>query len=246
MTSNSLFGGRLRLLQPARSHRAGTDAVLLAAACPPANRIADLGAGVGTVGLRAAQMHPLSQVFLFERDPLLIRLAKDNIEQNQLAGRVTALETDLLAKGFAGPDSGPCDLVLTNPPFDEAGSVRRSPVPLRAAAHVLEASLDLWIKAALKALTPDGTMVVIHRADALPRLLEALGNRFGGLALLPVHPAEGRPASRILIQGKRGSKAPLHILPPLFLHRPDGSFTSEAEAIHRGEARIALEIQHTR
>ncbi|MFN3482098.1 MAG: methyltransferase, partial [Rhabdaerophilum calidifontis] len=75
VTEDRLFGGRLLLLQPARGHRAGTDAVLLAAATPPdAARIADLGAASGIVGLRAAQIAPAARVLLVERDPALVAL----------------------------------------------------------------------------------------------------------------------------------------------------------------------------
>jgi len=57
----------------------------------------------------------------------------------------------------------------------------------------------------------------------------------------PVEPAlieDLVAASRILVSGIRGSRAPLEILPPLVLHGPDGRFTPEAEAIHRGEAAL--------
>ena len=36
----------------------------------------------------------------------------------------------------------------------------------------------------------------------------------------------------------KGSKAPLRIAPALILHEADGRLTSEADAIHRGEALI--------
>ena len=47
-----LLGGRLSLLQAPTGHRAGTDAVLLAAAAGiPEGPFVDVGAGVGTAGL---------------------------------------------------------------------------------------------------------------------------------------------------------------------------------------------------
>ncbi len=51
-----------------------------------------------------------------------------------------------------------------------------------------------------------------------------------------VHPDADRPAIRFLLSGVKGSRAPLTILPPLVLNGPDGRFTSQAEALHRGEA----------
>jgi tRNA1(Val) A37 N6-methylase TrmN6 len=66
MTEDWLLGGRLRLQQPAKGHRAGTDSVLLAASLPlrPGGLLADLGAGAGTVGLIAALEQPDLAVML--------------------------------------------------------------------------------------------------------------------------------------------------------------------------------------
>jgi tRNA1(Val) A37 N6-methylase TrmN6 len=47
-----------------------------------------------------------------------------------------------------------------------------------------------------------------------------------------------RPAIRLLLSGTKGSRAPLTILPPVVLNGPDGRFTPEAEALHRGEATL--------
>ena len=60
LTEDALLGGRVRLLQPRRGYRVAVDAVLLAAAVDPAagERVLDLGAGVGAVGLCLAERVP--------------------------------------------------------------------------------------------------------------------------------------------------------------------------------------------
>ncbi len=57
ITEDAFLGGQLRLLQPKSGHRAGHDAVLLAAATAarPGERVVDFGAGVGTAGLAVAK-----------------------------------------------------------------------------------------------------------------------------------------------------------------------------------------------
>ena len=56
-TEDAFLGGQLRLRQPKSGHRAGHDAMLLAAATParPGDRVADFGAGVGAAGLALAR-----------------------------------------------------------------------------------------------------------------------------------------------------------------------------------------------
>lgn len=238
-TDDRLFGGALLLLQPEGGHRAGTDAVLLAAATPPdAQRIADLGAATGVVGLRAAQLNPAASVTLVERELMLADLARRNITRNGLEGRVSTIEDDVLALSRRPDLREAFDLVLTNPPFLEAGSVRISPKEGRASAHVMDAPLDDWVRNAVAVLAPKGQLLMIHRADALESAVTTFSKRLGGIEIRSIHPRSDAPATRLLISGRKGSRAPLVILPPLFLHDREGRFLPEAGALHAGKARL--------
>jgi tRNA1(Val) A37 N6-methylase TrmN6 len=247
LTEDRWLGGRLLLVQPKRGHRVGTDAALLVAAAGDARqgRIVDVGAGVGAVGLALAGRNPLASVDLVEIDSELAQLAESNAARNRLEARMRVLRLDALnsrgrrESGLA--ESASC--VVTNPPFFDAKTVRASPDEGRARAHVLghaEASATLadWIQACLAMLAPGGRFVMIHRPDALGAILAGIGGRLGGLTLLPVHPAIGASAHRLLVSGVKGSKAPLRLAPGLVLHGTDGRLTAEADAIHRGERLI--------
>ncbi len=241
-----LLAGKLALRQPVRGHRAGTDAILLAAAAPAdfAGLAVDVGSGVGAVGLAIAIQAEHARVRLVEIDPEMAQAARHNVVLNECSARVETIEADVLARrservatGIAG---GEADLVLTNPPFAEEGAGRASPDTKRAKAHVMaRGALHDWIKASSDMLRPRGTLIAIHRADALPYLLDAMDRRFGAIAVLPVHPRLGADAVRILVRGIKGSRAPFSIRPGLILHKADGRFTDEAEALHRGERHLA-------
>ena len=239
-----LLGGRLSLLQSRAGHRAGTDAVLLAAAAPEADSFVDVGAGVGTAGLILALRCPLARGILLEADPAAAALARRNCALNGLAPRVDVAEADLFcgqdlrAAGLAAEHAA---LVLTNPPYLLAGAVRASPDPGRAAAHVMgPRGHGDWLAAAAALLAPKGRLVAIHRPEALPALLAAAEGRLGAVVVRPVQARHGGDAIRILFAGVKGSRAPLRLAPPLALHGPDGAFTPEAEALHRGEALIDM------
>lgn len=238
ITHDTLFNGALRLSQPARGHRIGTDAVLLAAACPQgAGRIVDLGCGAGAVGLRAAQVNADATVTLVDCDAEILALAAANSAANRLDDRCRVVAGDVLAKGFPAADSGLkdwADAVLTNPPFAAPGRGTISPDSRRARAHVIAGPLEAWVKAALRCLRPGGTLVMIHRADAIGDILAAMARRFGGVSLRFVHPRAGEPAHRVLVCARKGARAPLVILPPLVLHGAEGRFTDEAAALHAG------------
>jgi tRNA1(Val) A37 N6-methylase TrmN6 len=242
ITQDLLLGGRVHLAQPAKGHRAGTDAVLLAASAPvrSGDVVIDVGAATGAVGLMAAVREKDARFVFVERDPGLVELCRRNCRDNDVQGEVAAADVlDKSSRQAAGLMPESADLVLTNPPFLEEGQARISPNQGRAAAHALPAGgLEGWLKACTGLLKPKGRLVLIHRADRMAECLALSGRWLGGIELRFVHPARDKPAIRFLLSGIKGSRAPLSILPPVILNGPDGRFTPEAEALHRGEATL--------
>jgi tRNA1(Val) A37 N6-methylase TrmN6 len=246
VTEDAFLGGRLRLRQPAKGHRAGTDAILLAAAAPAevSGLVLDIGAGVGAAGLALAKLRPQLTFGLVENDPFAAALARDNLSLNGLVGLGQVYEADVLSAeslSAAGLLAGSARLVITNPPFLDPARARLSSEPGKRAAHAMPAAqphaLSAWIVACIALLEAGGLFVMIHKPEALPEILAALAGRAGALALLPVHAREGEPATRILLRGKKGGRAPLAIAPPLVLHAGQ-KFGRTAEALHRGEELI--------
>lgn len=242
-TLDRFLDGRLTIEQPAaRRHRAGLDAILLAATVPAdANGLlVDLGAGVGTAGLAAAVRAPGLAVRLAERDEVALRLAAANVVRNGLADRVAVVAVDLLASAAAreahlGRESATC--AICNPPYFAPRDVRASPTA-RAAAHVLAAGgLDAWLRVAAATLRPHGRLSLIFRGDGAAEILAALDGRFGAATLRPIHPHGDAPAHRLLVGAVKGSRARPLVLPGLVLH-PEGSnaYLPEAEAVLRGRA----------
>ena len=238
MTHDAFFGGQLIVKQPVRGHRSGTDAVLLAAAvpCEFSGLACDVGAGVGVAGLGLALRCPAAHVRLIERDPTTADLARENVARNAMADRVGVVTRDVLTAMEERP--APARLVVTNPPFYGAANVRASPIAERRRAHVADVDLAAWIRSCLDLLESRGTLILIHEPPALPEILAALAGRAGAVTLLFVHPRAHQPARRLLVRAVKGSRAPLMVAPPLFLHGESG-FEPHAERLHRGETGLA-------
>ena len=96
-SADSWLGGKLTLLQPAKGHRVGSDAALLAAATPQAERIVDVGAGVGAVGLALLKRMTGARAELVEIDAELGALAAENVRKNDLAERARVIVADVTA-----------------------------------------------------------------------------------------------------------------------------------------------------
>jgi tRNA1(Val) A37 N6-methylase TrmN6 len=222
-TEDAFLGGQLRLRQPKSGHRAGHDAMLLAAATPArsGDRVVDFGAGVGAAGLAVARRVAGVKLVLVEIDPVLAGLARGNAASNAVAADVMVLDVTAAADRFAAaglsPDS--VDVVLMNPPFNDPARHRASPDRGREMAHVATAAtLEGWIHAARRILKSGGVLTLIWRADGLAEMLAALDRGFGSLAILPVHGDAKMPAIRVLIRAVKGGRAPTEIHAALMLN----------------------------
>lgn len=248
-TDDAFLGGALQILQPKSGYRAGLDAVMLAAAVPAtAGRpmhVLDVGAGVGTAGLCLARRAESAEVTLLEREPALAHLAAENIRRNGLGARVRVMqcEVGLSAAGLQDLDLAPesFDQVIANPPFHARDAGTLAPDALKARAHAMpETDLERWVRFMARMAAPGGGVTVIHKAVALGHLLSLLEGRFGALKVLPLHPRTVAPAHRVIVQGIKGSRAPLALLPGFVLHGAGDDFTPEAQAILRASAALPM------
>lgn len=245
-TIDAFLGGRFQLEQPKKGPRAGIDAMLLAAGVPVAadreETVLDAGSGSGAIALSLAARFPLAAVTAVERQPSMAALARRNAERNGLAGRLRVVECDLTqplpALAALGLARHGFDHVVANPPYYDADRSRPSPSDDKSAAHRLAADdLAAWLGFLTNMAAGKGTLSLIHVPERLPELLALIGRRFGALKVAPVFARPGEPAIRIVLQGVKGSRAPLRLLPGLTLQDATGGYGPQAEAILRhGEA----------
>jgi tRNA1(Val) A37 N6-methylase TrmN6 len=246
-TEDAFLGGQLRLRQPRSGHRAGHDAMLLAAATPAraADRVVEFGAGVGAAGLAVARRVAGIELVLVEIDAGLAELARENAAANAIAADTVVLDVASSADAFAavglGPDS--VDIVLMNPPFNDAARHRASPDKARVSAHVADAStLQCWTHAARRILKSGGVLSLIWRADGLAEVLAGLGRGFGSLVILPIHGDAGKPAIRVLVRAVKGGRAPTQILAALMLNNESAVPNKRVQDILEGKGVSPLAI----
>ena len=246
-TEDAFLGGQLRLRQPKSGHRAGHDAMLLAAATPAhsGDRVVDLGAGVGAAGLAVARRVQGIQLVLVEIDADLAGLARGNAASNAIAADVIVLDVASEAGAFAAagltPDSA--DVVLMNPPFNDPARHRASPDKAREVAHVATvATLESWIHASRRILKSGGVLTLIWRADGLAEVLAALGRGFGSLVILPVHADTATPAIRVLVRAIKGGKAPTRMLAALMLNNESAVPNKQVQDILAGKGVLPLAV----
>lgn len=240
LTEDGFLNGRLRILQPEKGYRAGIDAVFLAASIPaaPGDKVFEAGLGTGVAALCLAHRVQGVEITGVELAARYAMLAEENARRNEVGAGVRVIHGDvkdaLRRDSALLPAAGSMAHAFANPPYFEDGKATPSPVALKAGAHNFgPEDLDLWVKAMHQLLEMRGTATLIYRAEALARVLATFEGRFGDITVAPLFPRAGLAATRIIVQGVKGSRAPVQLLPGLILHGDDGKFTGAAEAVLR-------------
>ena len=240
LTDDAFLGGRLNILQPEKGYRAGIDAVFLAASIPAANgeTVFEAGIGAGVAALCLLARNPMLHVTGIELSTRYAVLCEQNAKRNGFADHVHIIQADVkdaMRRDLTiMPQHGTFSHAFANPPYFEDGKVTPSPSLLKAQAHSFgPEDLDLWIKVMHAMVTLRGTVTLIHRADSLGKILGSMESRFGDVRVAPLYSREGTAASRVIVQGVKGSRAPMQLLPGLIMHKDDSSFTPDAEAVLR-------------
>lgn len=234
-TKDTVYQGRVHLVQPVQGFRAGFDSLALAAALPQLEKgeALELGCGAGGALLPAAFRLAGPAFTGLEQDAATARLAREGAELNGFDGRVSIEVGE--ASNWVKAHENRFDLVFANPPYFEPGTISQ-PGEGKSGAYIESLPLEGWIKAMAFAAKPRAHMVMIHRAADLARILAVFDRQAGEITVLPVTSKEGEPARRVLVRGRKGLKrGPLTLLPPLVTHEADRKArTPAAQAIVEG------------
>lgn len=223
----------IRLYQRKDGYRFSVDALLLYSFVNlrAAERIADMGAGSGIVGLLLAKKYPEAEVALIELQEGLFELAEKNIALNGLSDRVRAVRSDIrdLPGGLGG-----FDLAVSNPPFRRPDSGLLNVHEERAIArHEIEINLKDLVKAASSILKEKGRFIIVYH----PLRLAELMGELRAAALEPkrlgfVHGKKTHEAKIALLEAVKGGRGGLKVEPPFFVYEEDGGYTERMKAVY--------------
>ncbi len=231
-TLDTLFGGRLKILQKKQGYRFSIDALLLAQFSQPNpnERIMELGTGSGVIPLILFFRKKAARIIGVEIQPSLADLARRNAAVNRCSSKFQILEDDLrnLEKRF-GMES--FDRILANPPYRKVGSGRVNPHSEKAIArHEIQATLEDILRCAHALLKDKGRLEMIYPASRTADLLRELSrHRLEPKRIQFFHSHEKDEARLVLLEALKEGHPQVKILPPFFLFDSRRNYTPAAQ-----------------
>lgn len=236
------ISGFYRLFQLRKGHRFSTDDVLTAwygtTWCPRAERVLDLGSGIGSVGMIAAWRLPGARFVTIEAQAESVRLARKSARFNGLEARYEIRHGDFRDPGLLAP-AEEFDLVLGSPPYFPVGTGPEGDHPQKVACRFeLRGNIADYCAVAAGHLANGGWFACVFPTEQLERVAAAADA--AELAIVrrrPVVLREGDPPLLTLFGMVRAAHLPAAIRartwvePPLIIRQRDGLVHPEYAAV---------------
>ena len=231
---NTLLNGSVKIVQFETGLKVSSDAVLVASAVDEklikkAKSILDVGVGGGGISLCIASRFKDVKITGIDIQDEMLKLAQQSCIENNFEDRIRLIKESILSpsKEFRQMSF---DIVITNPPYYKGET---SSNKIKAIAHS-EQGLDLkeWIANSVRRLNVFGTFIIIHKADRLDDIIYSLKQaNMGNIEIFLLYSKKNENANRVIVRARKSSKSPTVIYPPIILHKENGEYTSEAEAL---------------
>ena len=219
------IGGMYALIN--EKHRFGTDAVLLEnfAAALRKERVCDIGSGCGIIPLLMCKNMRAKHIYAVEIQEDAAQLAVKSVEKNNIS-KIEVICADAkdhkLLNEIIGNNT--VDLVVSNPPYYKENSGGEYTEEQRAACRE-EMSLTIYdvADAARRLLNHGGRLCVCYKPHRLSDLFDAMRkNSIEPKRIRFVHSEVTEAPWLVLVEGKKGSKPFLEVLPPLVMKSESG------------------------
>ena len=122
------------------------------------------------------------------------------------------------------------DIITCNPPYfkKKEDSIINENIVKSIARHEIEMELEDVMLISKALLKNEGSLVLVHRTDRLIEIIELMRkHNIEPKRMRLIYPKINTESNLVLIDGRKNGKKGLKILPPLYIHNNDNSYTKE-------------------
>lgn len=191
-------------------------------------KILDIGTGNAPIPLILTTRTD-AKIIGVELQEKSVELAKKNIELNHLTNQITILH-DNIKEYYKKEESDTFDTIICNPPFfKNIESSRKNKFDEKTIArHEVSLNINDIFMISKKLLKNNGNIAIVHRPERLIEILSVMReNNIEPKKIRFVYPFKEKEANVLLIEGTKNGKPGVKILPPLYTHNQDGSYTDD-------------------
>lgn len=170
-----------------------------------------------------------AKIYGVELQKEVFDLAKETIKINNLDNQIELINDNIknLKKIF---DTETFDIITCNPPYfkKKDDSIINENKVKSIARHEIEMELEDVMIISKALLKNEGSLVLVHRTDRLIEIIELMKkHNIEPKRMRLIYPKVNMESNLVLIEGRKNGKEGLKILPPLYIHNDDSSYTSE-------------------
>lgn len=233
-TINYLLGYKnLSIVQDTEMFNFSLDSVLLpnfVSIRTKIDKILDIGCGNAPIPL-ILSTKTSAKIVGVEIQKEVYDLAQQSVSINHLEDQIEIINDDI-NEYYNRLESDSFDTITCNPPFfrvNEESKFNDSQYK-KVARHEIMLNLNQIFKIAKKLLKNNGNIAIVHRPERLMEIMMIMKeNNIEPKRVQFVYPKPTMNANILLIEGTKNGKPGLKILPPIYVHNSDGSYTDQVK-----------------
>ena len=194
---------------------------------PNTKNILDLCTGNAPIPLVFSTMTK-AKIYGVELQKEVFDLAKESIKLNNINN--IELINDNANNIINKFETDTFDIITCNPPyFEYTNNSRINDNEIKSIArHEIYLKLEDIFKISKKLLKNAGTVCIVHRTNRFLEIVDIMKKyNIEPKRVRFIYPKLNSESNLVLIEGRKNGKKGLKLLPPLFVHNNDGSYTEE-------------------
>ena len=157
----------------------------------------------------------------------VFKLAVESVNYNKCEKQIKIINEDI-NELYKELESDSFETITCNPPYFKINEFTKQNTSnyKRIARHELYLDIEKVCLIAKKLLKNNGNIAIVHRTNRLIDIIENMkNNNLEPKRIQFIFPKESSDSNLVLIEGIKNGKVGLKLLPPLYVHNNDGSYT---------------------